>query len=441
MITKDEFDSEKKPEGYCGGNGDELSNKDEMVEEFTSDNDIRKMAAIAKASKEAELEYKRKQREAKNDKYVEERVTFISQMKLTDEDAEIFHSHAIKTKAYVPVIWKARYKKAYAKKYEEGYLVELTCRFNDDSQFVIDAGGLHVNSTYRGVRAKILGVNVNPDVITYKNKMYLEVNPGIDGLLGLGALVAASKGDLSLLSTCVIKILEVMLEQKEGDVDLAGADELVDKCYRVLTTDDARVVNRHLLLAGPPGCGKSMIAKKLIKMTPELLHFNVTSNMNWSEIIPMLDLVLKWCNKKVLIIVDEIDEMGLNRDMSRDQVYQLLRILDGTADLKNVKFLATTNRPGDLDAALLRPGRLGPVFVVDRPNREQIKSILGYYNMKFRTNVSTEKISAIEGLTGCDIRTAYEDCVIYGMELTTENVDKNLRESMKAKNLNTTMFA
>jgi len=323
----------------------------------------------------------------------------------------------------------------------DGVICELSILYTEGYNEVIEAGAFSVNQTFRGVEARMLDVKTSVQIIRLQQKCYVEFEPSWRGMLGLGAIIAAHYNQKELLIDSAMKLLEKRVDYEVGEVDLAGLDEVVQKCFKIITVADERVTNRHLLLAGPPGCGKSMIAKRLMELTPEMIHFNVTSNMDWGSVIPMLNEMVKWCDKKVLVVIDEIDEIGLNRDVSRDRVYMLLRLLDGTAAIKNVKFVATTNRPADLDIALLRPGRLGPVFVVDAPSKEQKQLIVKYYNDKFECDIDVSEIAGVDDITGCDIRTAFEDCIIYGQELNTENVRKNLLNIKKGKELNTSIYA
>jgi len=403
------------------------------------DAETRQMMQVAQGVRKAELEYKKQQRDDREQKNKIPRVQFSGSLSLTGEMQEIFKKYE---RYYKPVALRARYKPAY-QKYREGYLVELRNYAEETDEYldVIKAGAFSVTKGYRGIETKLMNISLSTSVIRHQGKAYVEFIPSWEGLLGLGGFVAVTHNDRGLVIDAVLKVLEKMVEYEVGEIDLAGLERTFDKCLKTITADDSRITNRHLLLAGPPGCGKSMIAKKLVRETPEMLHFNVTSNMDWSEIIPMLNEIVKWCDKRLLIIIDEIDEIGLNRDTSRAQVYQLLRLLDGTAEIKNVKFVATTNRPGDLDIALLRPGRLGPVFMVDLPDKLQIQRIVDYYNKKFDCDIEPMAIAKVEKISGSEIRTAFEDCIIYDMEMNTENVVMNLKNIKKGQKLDSQMFA
>jgi ATP-dependent 26S proteasome regulatory subunit len=185
-----------------------------------------------------------------------------------------------------------------------------------------------------------------------------------------------------------------------------------------------------------------MLAKQLVERTPGWLHHAITTgDPKWMEGIKFLNDMAMFIGKKVMILLDEIDEIGLNREVSRSAVYELMRLMDGMVNNKHVKLVATTNRPGDLDGALLRVGRFGPIMFVDEPTAEQKSQIVQYYATKFRADVDVVKIrDCCHHITGCDIRAAFENCIIQREKITTDNVIKHLKTLLETKSHNTDMY-
>lgn len=153
-------------------------------------------------------------------------------------------------------------------------------------------------------------------------------------------------------------------------------------------------VPKGALLLGPPGCGKTMLAKAVA--TEAQVPF---LSMNGSEFIEMIgglgaarvrDLFKEAAKRAPCIIyIDEIDAIGRQRggDMpsggtggpgsgeSEQTLNQLLVEMDGMASTEGVLMLASTNRADVLDKALLRPGRFDRHIVIDLPNLAERKEI------------------------------------------------------------------
>ena len=180
-----------------------------------------------------------------------------------------------------------------------------------------------------------------------------------------------------------------------------------------------------LLLYGPPGCGKTYLAKAL---AGELGAAFISAGL--SEI---LDMWIGSSERNVhelfaqarraapcVLFLDEIDALGQKRTQTRNSsmrsvVNQLLSELDGVAsDNEGVYLLAATNQPWDVDPALRRPGRLDRTLLVLPPDLAARESI-------FRTNLAHRPVEGIDlralaarsdGLSGADIA--------YVCELATE---------------------
>jgi hypothetical protein len=265
--------------------------------------------------------------------------------------------------------------------------------------------------------------------LEFEERMYIELAADEYSRLATLSYIAVSLNVLQPIYDGLAMYISSILPFDPGEIVLAGYDDIVEQCGRLLRSDDPRLMNRHILLAGPPGCGKSMIAKRVAANHPEFVRCNLTRVDDWLYWVSMLAKILDKCERRVLLIIDEIDELGMSRRSGRKGVYELLRLMDGVEDSMNISILATTNRLGDLDEALLRPGRFGPVMHVDVPDREQVRAILEYYRMRYRAIIDVERVlgEMEEGFSGAEIRIAIEDCIVHGSEVTTEGVIENLR--------------
>jgi proteasome-associated ATPase len=164
---------------------------------------------------------------------------------------------------------------------------------------------------------------------------------------------------------------------------------------------------KGVLLYGPPGCGKTLIAKavanslakKVAEVTgkgegrsyflnikgPELLNKYV------GETERQIRLIFQRAREKaqegtpVIVFFDEMDSIfrvrgsGVSSDVENTIVPQLLSEIDGVESLKNVVVIGASNREDMIDPAILRPGRLDVKIKIERPDAESAKDIFSKY--------------------------------------------------------------
>ena len=208
--------------------------------------------------------------------------------------------------------------------------------------------------------------------------------------------------------------------------DVAGEDEAKENLSEIVDylhnpkkyTDVGASMPKGVLLVGPPGTGKTMLAKAVAGES------NVPFfSMSGSEFVEMFvgmgaskvrDLFRQAKEKAPCIVfIDEIDAIGKKRDGQmggndeREQTLnQLLTEMDGFDGSKGVVILAATNRPDSLDAALLRPGRFDrriPVELPDLKGREEILKVHAR-KIKIADNVNFHEIAkAASGASGAEL--------------------------------------
>uniref|UniRef100_A0A668S718 non-chaperonin molecular chaperone ATPase n=1 Tax=Oreochromis aureus TaxID=47969 RepID=A0A668S718_OREAU len=188
---------------------------------------------------------------------------------------------------------------------------------------------------------------------------------------------------------------------------------------------------KGVLLYGPPGCSKTMIAKALANESglnflaikgPELLSKYVgESERAVREVFRKARAVAP-----SIVFFDEIDALASERGSSSgssgvgDRVLaQLLTEMDGIEQLRDVTVLAATNRPDMIDKALMRPGRLDRIVYVplpDAPTRKEIFS-LQFRNMPVAENVSLDHlVTRTDKYSGAEITAVCREAALLALQ-------------------------
>ena len=208
--------------------------------------------------------------------------------------------------------------------------------------------------------------------------------------------------------------------------DVAGEDEAKDSLAEIVDylhnpskyTDAGASMPKGILLVGPPGTGKTMLAKAVAGES-NVPFFSISG----SEFVEMFvgmgaskvrDLFRQAKEKAPCIVfIDEIDAIGKKRDGQvggndeREQTLnQLLTEMDGFEGNNGVIILAATNRPESLDPALTRPGRFDrrvPVELPDLKGREEILKVHAR-KIKVAEDVDYNKIARMaSGASGAEL--------------------------------------
>lgn len=184
---------------------------------------------------------------------------------------------------------------------------------------------------------------------------------------------------------------------------------------------------KGILLVGPPGCGKTLLAKAVANHTDATFIRMVGSELAQKYIGEggrMVRELFSLAKDKspAIIFLDEIDAIGAKRldgSTSGDRevqrtLMQLLAELDGFDALEDVKIIAATNRPDILDDALLRPGRFDRIVTIPLPDEKGRKAILELHTSSMSTKrVKIQRIvDKTEGYSGAELKAT---CVEAGM--------------------------
>ncbi|RMF30248.1 MAG: AAA family ATPase, partial [Candidatus Nitrosothermus koennekii] len=205
-----------------------------------------------------------------------------------------------------------------------------------------------------------------------------------------------------------------------------------------------------ILLYGPPGCGKTLIAKAIASETDASFYsINGPEIMNkyYGETEAKLRDIFKEAreNAPSIIFIDEIDAIAPKReeafgDVEKRVVAQLLALMDGLSDRGNVIVIGATNRPESVDPALRRPGRFDREIEINVPNIDGRLEILQIHTrgMPLADDVDLRKIAnELHGYTGADIRALCREAAMKALRrylpeiyLDNENISPELLERM-----------
>ena len=184
---------------------------------------------------------------------------------------------------------------------------------------------------------------------------------------------------------------------------------------------------KGILLVGPPGCGKTLLAKAVANQTDATFIRMVGSELAQKYIGEggrMVRELFSLAKDKSpsIIFLDEIDAIGAKRldgSTSGDRevqrtLMQLLAELDGFDALEDVKIIAATNRPDILDDALLRPGRFDRIITIPLPDEKGRKAILSLHisTMSAKRINLQRVVEKTEGYSGAELKAT---CVEAGM--------------------------
>jgi len=278
-----------------------------------------------------------------------------------------------------------------------------------------------------------------------------------------------------LVEKLVRQEAEELILEEVPDVsyaDVGGLDSQIESItdavelpylHRALFNDYELPAPKGILLYGPPGCGKTLIAKavanslsqKVAEMTgnrnvrsyflnikgPELLNKYV------GETERQIRVVFQRAREKaeegvpVIVFFDEMDSLfrtrgtGISSDMESTIVPQLLAEIDGVESLRDVIVIGATNREDLIDPAILRPGRLDVKIKIERPNADGAAQIFERYlhrdlpldQDEIRSNGGGDRDKALRAMIEATVANMYRvDDDNRFLEVTYQGGDKEI---------------
>jgi proteasome-associated ATPase len=258
--------------------------------------------------------------------------------------------------------------------------------------------------------------------------------------------------------------VEDLLLEEVPDIsyaDIGGLDDQIEQIadavelpflHQDLFAEHRLPAPKGILLYGPPGCGKTLIAKavanslakKVAAATGDEKGRSYFINIKGPELLNkyvgeterQIRLVFQRAREKseegwpVIVFFDEMDSMfrtrgsGISSDMESTIVPQLLAEIDGVEGLRNVIVIGATNREDLIDPAILRPGRLDVKIKIERPNAAAATQIFSRYLTEEIPIAAEHKVPAmIEATVEEMYRDSQENRFL---EVTYQNGDKEI---------------
>jgi transitional endoplasmic reticulum ATPase len=204
---------------------------------------------------------------------------------------------------------------------------------------------------------------------------------------------------------------------------------------------------RGILLYGPPGCGKTLLARA-VATESEANFISIKGPEIFSKWVGESEKAIREVFRKgrtaapAIIFFDELDAIVPKRGLgysdsgaSERVISQLLTEIDGIESLQNVLVISATNRPDILDPAVLRPGRFDRLIYVPSPDFDSMKEIFKIHtrSMPLSRDIDLDELARkTQGYSGADVEAICREAAIEALREDINSTEVSLRDFNKA---------
>src|SRR5450759_708719 len=204
---------------------------------------------------------------------------------------------------------------------------------------------------------------------------------------------------------------------------------------------------KGILLYGPPGCGKTLLARS-VATESEANFISIKGPEVFSKWVGESEKAIREVFRKArmaapaVVFLDEIDSLTPRRGMgmsdsgvSERVISQLLTEMDGIVTLQDIVVIAATNRPDMVDPAVLRPGRFDRLIYVPEPNEKSRLQILKIYTkgMPINKDVDLNQLTiATKYYSGADIESLCREAAMHALRKDVNSVEVTMKDFLDA---------
>jgi cell division protease FtsH len=257
----------------------------------------------------------------------------------------------------------------------------------------------------------------------------------------------AQKGGLGMLGLRNTNVRLITQEERTSFADVGGCNEakklLGDIVDYLKDSSRWKKMNvrapRGILLEGPPGCGKTLLARAIAgEIRAKFFHLSGSDfvemfvGVGAARVRDTFETAIR--ETPAVLFIDELDAVGKRRgsgvsgahDEREQTLNQLLVCLDGVTSYSQLIVIAATNRADTLDKALLRAGRFDRVIKIGLPTLEQRVQVLEVHT---KNKVLDDEVSLLDvakscnGFSGADLETLVNEAAILALRRVSSKAD------------------